>query len=92
MKAFVLLLCVMTVFAGEIVCNLCVDAVGLVERLLTIDGAERAKEYIDNLCAKTSGFLNTLCEKILDFGVDEIIKLIETHVEPHEVCVKLHAC
>lgn len=80
------------VFAGEIVCNLCKDTIGVIEDLIIKDGANSAKEYIDNICLKTSGFLNTMCEKLLDFGIDEIVKLIENHVDAMEICTKIKAC
>lgn len=77
---------------GQIVCNLCKDTVNLLENLLTVDGAEKVKEYIDLLCNKSIGFLNTLCEKVLNFGVNELVKLIENHVDAEQICVSIHAC
>ncbi|EKE38700.1 hypothetical protein ENUP19_0061G0118 [Entamoeba nuttalli] len=96
MRAIIFVLIFAIAFAatreGAILCNLCKDTVKLVENLLTVDGAQAVRQYIDNLCGKANGFLSTLCEKILSFGVDELVKLIENHVDPVVVCEKIHAC
>nr|AAF04195.1 pore-forming protein isoform B precursor [Entamoeba dispar] len=96
MRAIVFVLIFAIAFAatreGSILCNLCKDTVNLIENLLTVDGAQAVRQYIDNLCAKADGFLGTLCNKILSFGVDELVKLIENHVDPVVICEKIHAC
>ena len=93
MKAFFVFALIFAVaFAGEIVCTLCKDTVKLLENLITQDGAEAAKNYITNLCAKASGFLGDICHKVLNFGVDELIKLIENRTDANVICQKIHAC
>ena len=93
-----LLVCLLIVFVsaqyvqGDIVCNLCKDFINLVKDLLTIDGANAVRQYIDETCAKASGFLHTLCLKVLDFGVDELVKLIENNVDAQTICASISAC
>nr|AAP80379.1 invapore A [Entamoeba invadens] len=77
---------------GKIVCNLCKDLIITLENLLTSKGADKVKEYIDNLCGKVSGFLAGLCTKVLDFGVDKLIEMINNKVDPATICSKIHAC
>ena len=95
MKAIFFIAIIAVAFAaieGEIVCNLCTSLVGTLENILTTSGAEKVRDYINTLCAKASGFIATICNSILNFGVDELIKLIQNRANPTEVCTKIHAC
>ncbi|KAL7716865.1 Pore-forming peptide amoebapore B [Entamoeba marina] len=96
MKAIFFVLFVAFAFAGlhqgEILCNLCVDFITTVEKLITVNGADAARNYIDELCAETSGVLYTLCDTFLNFGVDEIIKLIDNRAQPQVVCEHINLC
>lgn len=74
--------------SGEIVCSLCKS---LIETLSKLDG-HRVKDYINTLCAKASGFIATVCTKIVDFGIDKLVELIREKIEPEEVCIKIHLC
>nr|Q07831.1 RecName: Full=Non-pathogenic pore-forming peptide amoebapore A; Short=APNP; Flags: Precursor [Entamoeba histolytica]AAA18632.1 pore-forming peptide [Entamoeba histolytica] len=97
MKAIVFVLIFAVAFAvtlrqGPIVCNLCTGLINTLENLLTTKGADKVKDYIDSLCNKASGFIATLCTKVLDFGVDKLIQLIEDKVDANAICAKIHAC
>ena len=77
---------------GEIVCNLCIDTVEHVKDVVETKGIEQARAYLEGLCAQAPGFLNTICTDFVDFGFDEILKLIENRVQPQEICQKMEAC
>ena len=77
---------------SKFVCTLCVDLVQVLKNLVENQGASAVRSYIDSLCGKASGFLSTLCTRVLDFGVDELIKLIENRVDPATICATIHAC
>ena len=79
-------------YKGDIVCNLCIGAIDKIKEILERNRGQRVKDYIDNLCDKASGFINTLCNKIIDFGIDKLIKLIENKVDSQVICEKIHAC
>ena len=81
-----------TIYAGEIMCNLCVDTVQHVKDIVEDKGIEAAREYLDNLCDKTPGFISNVCEDFVNFGMDEILKLIENRVQPKEICEKINIC
>jgi len=77
---------------GEIICNLCIDTIEHVKDVVEIKGIEQARAYLEGLCAQAPGFLNTICTDFVDFGFDEILKLIENRVQPQEICQKMKAC
>jgi len=77
---------------GEIVCNLCIDTVEHVKDVVETKGIEQARAYLEGLCAQAPGILNTICTDFVDFGFDEILKLIENRVQPQEICQKMEAC
>ena len=92
------LIALLVVFAAaqavenKFVCTLCVDLVQVLKNLVENQGANAVRNYIDSLCGKASGFLSTLCTRVLDFGVDKLIELIENRVDPQQICQKIHAC
>ncbi|KAL7714734.1 Invapore A [Entamoeba marina] len=88
---FVAIFAIVFVNAG-ILCNLCIDLVNTLEKLLTVNGAEKVKEYIDTLCNKASGYIASLCTKVLDFGVDKLVDMIINKVDPNAICETIHAC
>ena len=96
MKALLCILFFAVVFAevkqGEILCNLCKDAVGKIEDLLTTKGADYVREHTDEFCPKGKNILTTVCNLIINFGVDEIIKMLNNRASPEQVCVKISAC
>ncbi|ELP83459.1 Pore-forming peptide ameobapore B precursor, putative [Entamoeba invadens IP1] len=95
MRAFVIFAIIACVFAareGVLICNLCKDTVDMLEKLLVVDGADAVRQYITELCDGVSGFLGTLCTSFLNFGVDEIIKMIENNVDKVTICQNLGAC
>ena len=77
---------------GEIVCNLCIDTVEHIKDVVETKGIEQARAYLEGLCTQAPGFLNTICTDFVDFGFDEILKLIENRVQPQEICQKMEAC
>ena len=77
---------------GEIICNLCIDTVEHVKDIVEDKGIESAREYLDGLCVNAPGFLSDICSDIVNFGMDEILKLIENRVQPKEICEKIEAC
>ncbi|KAL7711475.1 Invapore A [Entamoeba marina] len=93
MKAvfFIAILVVVFVNSG-VLFTLCVDLINTLEKLLTVDGAEKVEEYIDNLCAKASGYVASLCTKVLDFGLDKLVELITNKVDATKICESIKAC
>ncbi|KAL7716037.1 Invapore A [Entamoeba marina] len=93
MKAvfFIAILAVVFVNAN-VLCTLCVNLINTLEKILTGDGAEKVEEYIDTLCAKASGFIATLCTKVLDFGLDKLVELITNKVDANTICESISAC
>ena len=77
---------------GEAIYNLCTGLIHTLEELLLGKGSLAVKNYIETLCAKTSGLLETLCNKILDFGVDKLVEMIESKADPTTICTSLGAC
>lgn len=77
---------------GEIVCNLCIDTVEHLKDIVENKGIEAAREYLDGLCAQAPGFLSNICTDIVNFGIDEILKMIENRVQSEEICQKIEAC
>ena len=75
-----------------IICNLCKDAVGKIEDLLTTKGADYVKDHIDEICPKGESILETVCNMILNFGIDEIIKYLNNNWSPLQVCQAMSAC
>lgn len=84
--------CSANLHQGEIVCNLCIDTVEHVKDIVEDKGIEAAREYLDGLCVNAPGFLSNICSDIVNFGMDEILKLIENRVQPEEICQKIEAC
>jgi len=77
---------------GEIVCNLCIDTVDHLKEMVETKGVEAAREYLDELCEQAPGFISTICTDFVNFGMDEILKLIENRVNSQEICEKIEAC
>lgn len=77
---------------GPIVCNLCIDTCEKLKELAETKGIETAREYLENLCSGVSGFLGSLCKGVVNFGMDEILKLIENRVEPEKICQNIGIC
>jgi hypothetical protein len=77
---------------SDILCNLCKDAIGNIEDALTTQGADWVREHIDEFCPKGDSILETLCNMILNFGVDEIIKYLNNNWSPLQVCQEMSAC
>ncbi|KAL7721441.1 Invapore A [Entamoeba marina] len=77
---------------ANVLCTLCVDLVNTLEKFLTEDHIQKIEEYIDNLCSKASGYIAMLCTKVLDFGLDKLVQLIESNVDANTICEKIHAC
>nr|AAP80380.1 invapore B [Entamoeba invadens] len=96
MKFIVFVLIFAVAFAatkqGLLLCNLCKDTIDMLEKLIVVDGADAVRQYISNLCSDVSGFLGTLCSTFLNFGVDELIKMIENHVDKVTICTNMGAC
>lgn len=74
--------------SGKIVCDLCKS---LINSISNLDG-HIVKEYLESLCAKASGFLNSICIKIADFGIDQLVKLLHEKVQSDIICSKIKAC
>ena len=84
--------CPIQQYQGPIVCNLCVGTINKLKDILKKNGGQKVKDYLDTLCAKASGFIATVCNKIVDFGIDKLIKLIEDKVDSNVICQKVHLC
>ncbi|KAL7714821.1 Invapore A [Entamoeba marina] len=93
MKAifFIAVFAIVFVNAG-VLCNLCESLINTLEKLLSGKGEDAVKEYIDTFCNKASGFIATLCTKVLDFGVDKLIEMILNKVDATTVCESIHCC
>ena len=74
--------------SGKIICDLCKS---LINSISNLDG-HIVKEYLESLCAKASGFLNSICIKIADFGIDQLVKLLYEKVQSDIICSKIKAC
>ncbi|BFU19590.1 nonpathogenic pore-forming peptide precursor, putative [Entamoeba histolytica HM-1:IMSS-B] len=92
MRAFLIVLLISFAVAGPIVCNLCIGLVNTLDGLIVNKGADRVKNYIDDLCGKADGFIAQLCEKLLSFGLDKLIDLIQSKVDPNAICAQMNAC
>ena len=77
---------------NRFVCNICVDLVSTLKEVVETKGSAAVKGYIDDLCGKASGLVGVLCNRILDFGVDKLVALIESRVDASSVCAKIGAC
>jgi hypothetical protein len=75
-----------------VLCNLCKDAVGNIENLLETKGADYVRTHIDEFCPKGDSLLETVCNMILNFGIDEIIKYLNNNWSPLQVCEAMGAC
>lgn len=77
---------------STVLCNLCKDAVGNIENLLETKGADYVRTHIDEFCPKGDSLLETVCNMILNFGIDEIIKYLNNNWSPLQVCQVMGAC
>ena len=77
---------------SKVLCNLCQDAIGNIEDLLTTKGADWVRENVDEICPKGDSLLETICNMILNFGIDEIIKYLNNNWSPLQVCQAMGAC
>lgn len=94
MLLLLLLICVYAgeTYHGELICNLCIDACNQLKELAETKGIDMVKTYLNSLCEKVSGFILHLCDAIVNFGVDELIKMIENHVDSKKICQSIGVC
>ena len=79
-------------YQGPIICNLCIDTINHLKNIVEDKGIESAREYLDSLCAQAPGFISNICTDFVNFGMDEILKLIENRVDSNIICQEIHAC
>ena len=94
MLLLLILICVYAgeTFQGELICNLCVDACNQLKELAETKGIDAVKNYLNSLCEKVSGFILHLCDAVVNFGIDELLKLIENRVDSNEICKSIGVC
>ena len=95
MKAIVFVLIFAVAFAavqGEAICNLCTGLLTTLEGIIEKKGETHLKTYLETLCAKADGFVQSLCNKIVDFGVDKLIGMLLDKIDPQAICTSIHAC
>ncbi|KAL7715600.1 Invapore A [Entamoeba marina] len=77
---------------ANVLCNLCLDLIHTLEKLLTEDHIKKVEKYIDILCTRATGVFGALCSIIVDFGLEKLVELIQNKVDASEICQTVHAC
>ncbi|KAL7717959.1 Pore-forming peptide ameobapore C [Entamoeba marina] len=74
---------------------LCITCEGFVEGLehsLLDASTEKALNFLEGLCDKTSGFFETICSSIFDYGIDEFVVAILEKVAARALCTMIMLC
>lgn len=76
---------------GAVQCDVCKFAIDLVEAFITDETTdEQIEKFLNNLCIKMH--FGELCEKLVDAGFEEMIKVIREKLGGEVVCKIIHLC
>ncbi|BFU19081.1 amoebapore C, putative [Entamoeba histolytica HM-3:IMSS] len=101
MKLFVLLCVFVLCLASQekqqdreipVLCPVCTSLVGKLIDLVLGGAVDKVTDYLETLCAKADGLVETLCTKIVSYGIDKLIEKILEGGSAKLICGLIHAC
>ncbi|EDR24723.1 Pore-forming peptide ameobapore C precursor, putative [Entamoeba dispar SAW760] len=75
-----------------VVCPVCTSLVGKLIDFVIGGAVDKATDYLETLCAKADGVIETVCSKIVSYGIDKLIEKIIEGGSAKLICGLIHAC